>query len=193
MGSKETKKILANSLISLLEEKPIEKITIQEIVDGSGFNRQTFYYHFTDIYDLLEWILQRNYGLLSENHVFETEDSLMVKIEKAFSYLSEKRTLILHSYNPNHRYYYEGFMRPWISAQLEKMIQSSPLSAEISLAERRFIKDSFTWAFLGLFFRWLEKGMPNRSQDIIENYYLLIEASMEASLKAFAEKNRKNS
>lgn len=190
MASLDTKMILADSLVSLLKEKPIEKITIQEIVDQSGFNRQTFYYHFTDIFDLLEWILKRRYGLLSEHLIFDAEEPLITKIEKLFDHLSENRIVFLHSYNPKYRYYYEGIIRPWIHEQIKKIIENAPLSKEILPEERKFITDSFTWVFIGLFFEWLEKGMPKQRRESIEDYYLLIQVSIDASLKAFAEKNR---
>ena len=51
-----TKQQLANALKSLMQTKPLEKITIKDIVIFCGVNRQTFYYHFKDINDLLGWI-----------------------------------------------------------------------------------------------------------------------------------------
>ena len=51
-----TKKALAETLKKLLSKNKLNKITIKEITEDCGVNRQTFYYHFKDIYDLLEWI-----------------------------------------------------------------------------------------------------------------------------------------
>ena len=51
-----TKNALAASLKRLLSKKELSKITITNITEECGVNRQTFYYHFKDIYDLLEWI-----------------------------------------------------------------------------------------------------------------------------------------
>lgn len=52
------KRQLADSLKTLMERKSLKKITVQEIADGCGANRYTFYYHFKDIYDLLSWMFQ---------------------------------------------------------------------------------------------------------------------------------------
>lgn len=49
---------LAGSLKELAAEHPIEKITIKEITDGAGVIRPTFYNHFQDKYELLEWIIK---------------------------------------------------------------------------------------------------------------------------------------
>lgn len=54
-----TKQSLAASLHCLLEQKPLSKITVSEIVTGCNVNRKTFYYHFQDIYALLHWMLEQ--------------------------------------------------------------------------------------------------------------------------------------
>lgn len=54
-----TKKALSDALKSLMETKPLNKITIHELVEKCGVNRKTFYYHFEDIYALLKWTLEQ--------------------------------------------------------------------------------------------------------------------------------------
>ena len=51
-----TKRMLAQSLIKLLYREPLSSITVQQITDDCGVNRQTFYYHFQDKFELLEWV-----------------------------------------------------------------------------------------------------------------------------------------
>ena len=53
--SQVTKRALEASLKNLLLKKPLSKITINDITEDCGINRMTFYYHFKDIYDLVEW------------------------------------------------------------------------------------------------------------------------------------------
>ena len=55
-NSNVTKRVLANSLKELVQEVPLEKITIADICASSGMNRKSFYYHFRDKYDLLKYI-----------------------------------------------------------------------------------------------------------------------------------------
>ena len=50
-----TKRALEASLKKMLLQKPLDKITIADLTDDCGVNRMTFYYHFKDIYDLVEW------------------------------------------------------------------------------------------------------------------------------------------
>ena len=58
-----TKKALASSLKNLMKKATLNQITVKDVVTDCGVNRQTFYYHFQDIYDLVEWIYQTAYGL----------------------------------------------------------------------------------------------------------------------------------
>lgn len=59
MKSEVTKDMLCASLKQLLAQKPLDKISIKEITDGCELNRQTFYYHFDDIYQLVDWLLKK--------------------------------------------------------------------------------------------------------------------------------------
>ena len=54
-----TKEIIARTFTELLEEKSMAKITVKDIVERCGVNRNTFYYHFRDIPDVVEFILKR--------------------------------------------------------------------------------------------------------------------------------------
>lgn len=54
--SQMTKRALEASLKKLLLQKPLTKITISDITEDCGISRMTFYYHFKDIYDLVEWV-----------------------------------------------------------------------------------------------------------------------------------------
>ena len=55
-----TKRALATSLKNMLLKKPLNKITINDIANDCGINRMTFYYHFKDIYDLIEWTCEED-------------------------------------------------------------------------------------------------------------------------------------
>lgn len=55
----DTDELLSAALVKRLQEDSLDKISIRSITDECGLNRQTFYYHFRDIYDLVGWILKR--------------------------------------------------------------------------------------------------------------------------------------
>ena len=57
-ASDQTKQALAAALKELMAQKPLEKITIQDLAERAGIRRQNFYYHFEDVYDLMRWMFQ---------------------------------------------------------------------------------------------------------------------------------------
>ena len=66
--SKFTKQAIIDTFIKMLEVKSLDKITVKELVKECGINRNTFYYYYKDIYDLLEDIfIQESSRIISEN------------------------------------------------------------------------------------------------------------------------------
>ena len=55
-----TRNDLADALRQLLSDRSLDKITVQNIADAANVSRKTFYYHFQDVYDLLEWMLEQH-------------------------------------------------------------------------------------------------------------------------------------
>ena len=52
-----TKRAITESFMKLINQVPFDKITVKDIVEDCGVNRNTFYYHYSDIYALLDEIL----------------------------------------------------------------------------------------------------------------------------------------
>lgn len=91
INSQNTKKMLAETLLSLLEKKPISKITVSEIVNLCDINRKTFYYHFTDVYDLLEWHL--NEEMQKALNAIDPLDDFNTSISFAMDYMDQNTYL----------------------------------------------------------------------------------------------------
>lgn len=101
-ASEQTKRAMAEALKTLMAQKPLEKITIQELMEHCGMKRQNFYYHFEDIYDLLNWLLQQEAVSLLE----QREGALLL-----FRYLQENRAVCLCALKSLGRSYVKRFFR----------------------------------------------------------------------------------
>ena len=94
--SQMTKRALVASLKELMAEKPLDKITVTDLTEHCGVNRMTFYYHFKDIYDLVDWILVEDASkILEGRQSFETWDEAYLDI---LHQLQENKTLVLNVY-----------------------------------------------------------------------------------------------
>ncbi|MDP4157639.1 MAG: TetR family transcriptional regulator, partial [Bacillota bacterium] len=70
---KNTKAVFASSLKKMLEKKTLDHITVKDIVQDCGVSRQAFYYHFNDIYQLVEWIFkEETLEALADNRDIDT-------------------------------------------------------------------------------------------------------------------------
>lgn len=87
INSQNTKQMLCNALITLSEKKPFSKISVSEIVNLCELNRKTFYYHFADVYDLLEWHL--NNEINTSISAFDTIYDLESTITYAVNYMNQ--------------------------------------------------------------------------------------------------------
>ena len=92
-----TKRALEASLKKLLTKKPLDKITITDITEDCGINRMTFYYHFKDIYDLVEWVcVEDATRILGENKTYDTWQEGFLRI---FEAVSENKTFMMNAYH----------------------------------------------------------------------------------------------
>lgn len=88
-----TKKALAEALKTLMEEMPFSKISVANICDQCDMNRKSFYYHFKDKYDLLNWILDTEFlGAALQNS--DQEKAAIDRLFDLFVYLYENRALV---------------------------------------------------------------------------------------------------
>ena len=92
-----TKRMLSMSLKKLLSKTTLDNITIQDITDDAEVSRKTFYYHFQDIYDLLDWTLQEDARHLVANKI--NLDNWEESIAALFVYMQENRMLVLNAFH----------------------------------------------------------------------------------------------
>ncbi|NLU24221.1 MAG: hypothetical protein GXW99_05790 [Clostridiales bacterium] len=95
MAGDATKELLCQSLKKKMAVKPLDKISIREITEDCGLNRQTFYYHFEDIYDQVKWMYEQEAISLLREHesiLFWQEGILLL-----FAYLEKNRAVCLCS------------------------------------------------------------------------------------------------
>ncbi len=92
-----TKRALADSLKNLLLKKPLTKITINDLTTDCGISRMAFYYHFKDIYDLVEWTcLEESTHTLQGKKTYATWQEGLLQI---FEAVYENKPFIINAYN----------------------------------------------------------------------------------------------
>ena len=99
------KREIKNSFIKLLTERPISQITVKDIVEDCGVNRNSFYYHFQDIPSLLEEIIVEMTAKVIEN--LPEESTFEEKVTAALEEINLNKRMIYHIYGSSNREFYE--------------------------------------------------------------------------------------
>lgn len=175
-----TKKALANSLKKIILKKPLEKITIKEIVEDCGVNRQTFYYHFQDIYDLLGWIYKTEaVGSISGCKTYDTWQQGFLKI---FQYVKNNKLLCMNTFNSMGREHLEDFLHDQIFPLLIDVIEEISVDSDISVTEKEFIANFYTFAFIGILTSWMKNNMNESPENIIKKVEKLINGNIKKAI-----------
>lgn len=181
--SQVTKRALEQSLKNLLLKKPLTKITVGDITDDCGINRMTFYYHFKDIYDLVEWsCLEDAKRALDEKKTYDTWQQGLLQIFKA---VQENKPFILNVYRCVHREQVEKYLQPLVDQLLLNVINEEAAGITVRDEDKQFIAQVYSYMFIGLMLDWIKDDMREDSQQIVEKLSKLIKGSVSVALSRF--------
>ena len=181
--SQVTKRALEQSLKNLLLKKPLTKITVGDITDDCGINRMTFYYHFKDIYDLVEWsCLEDAKRALDEKKTYDTWQQGLLQIFKA---VQENKPFILNVYRCVHREQVEKYLQPLVDQLLLNVINEEVAGITVRDEDKQFIAQVYSYMFIGLMLDWIKDDMREDPQQIVEKLSKLIKGSVSVALSRF--------
>lgn len=181
--SQVTKRALEQSLKNLLLKKPLTKITVGDITDDCGINRMTFYYHFKDIYDLVEWsCLEDAKRALDEKKTYDTWQQGLLQIFKA---VQENKPFILNVYRCVHREQVEKYLQPLVDQLLLNVINEEAAGITVRDEDKQFIAQVYSYILIGLMLDWIKDDMREDPQQIVEKLSKLIKGSVSVALFRF--------
>ena len=167
-----TKEALASALRQMMTVKPIDKVTVKDIVEICGVNRQTFYYHFDDVDDLLEWVFEQD-----SDRVFPREvvyDRWMEDMMGYFDYLVSNSRL---------------YMLRYLKARMESCIRSfAEIASEGKNIDRQdfeFVVEFYANCAIGFISQWMDMGMQVPKEITRERILRVMDQSVENILGRF--------
>lgn len=182
--SQTTKRALEESLKRMLLKKPLDKITISDIAEDCGINRMTFYYHFKDIYDLVEWSCVEDAAkALNGKKTYETWQQGFLQI---FQAVLENRPFILNVYHSVSREQVETYLYTLTYDLLIGVIEEKAAGRNVSDSDKKFIADFYKFAFVGLMLDWIKNGMREDPEKIIERLGVLIRGDITRALNKYS-------
>lgn len=181
--SQTTKKALAASLKNMLAQKPLDKIRVIDITEDCEVNRQTFYYHFKDIYDLLEWVYTNEATrVIGDKKTYGTWQEGFTRI---FNYILDNKNFVLNTYNSVSREYLERYLYNETYLLLIGVVEEKSSGMSVRDSDKSFVADFYKYAFVGLVLDWIKKGMREKPEEIIDKLNILISGNIEKSLEGY--------
>lgn len=179
-----TKQALIASFKKLLETEPFDKITISDITNDCGLSRQTFYYHFRDIFDMIRWI----YNSESLNKIGGRGGygTWQDKIRELFDYTLNNKSLILGTFNSKCRNDLVGY---YMDVSIRKISDIVEMKSDGDIAEKdkKFIASVYAYAFVGIMVDWISDGMKESSEEMVDRVYKIVMSNFDRTLAAFRQ------
>ena len=166
---KYTKMLLKKSLVDLMRELPISKISVKLLCDAADINRSTFYAHYTDQYDLLKQLEQEVIAEL-EKHIskdaFTKQTAQTVKaLNQILDYIAKNTDLfkVLLSENGN-----STFQREIMLLAQQKTIRALQSDQRIDPRTSEYLQCFATTGALSIMQKWLQDGMVEPTEKMSE-------------------------
>ena len=149
-----TRKAIMEAFLKILDEKPLGKITIRDIVDECGINRNTFYYHFADIPALLEAMIK---------DVSSFEECLTVAVQ----YILKNRRAMLHIHNSVNREIMERSLMRLCEYMVRTYLRTAFGELSIVKEDLEALVTAYKCQAFGLLIDWMNSGLNDDFENTL--------------------------
>ena len=175
------------TLAELLRAKRLDDITVTELVENCGISRQAFYYHFSDLYGVVDYGIQI---LLDELGAAHPED-WHTAMERALTLLREHRTLVLNVYRAYERSYVERHVRRWAMPLVEARTRLAAQRYAVTEDQVGFMSEMLTQGLASIVLSWVDRGMPSSVIQRLDDFDILVGGALDYAMERLAQKNGK--
>ncbi len=178
-----TKRALEQSLKNLLQQKPLSKITISDITEDCGISRMTFYYHFKDIYDLVEWACAEDAARALQNK--KTYDTWQQGFVQIFHAVRENKVFVMNVYRCVNREQVEKYLVPLTDQLIMGVITERAAGMTVREADQQFIAQVYSYAFVGIMLDWIRDDMRADPEELVNRLAMVIRGGITQALERF--------
>lgn len=176
-----TKKAIMQCFIQMLNESPMDKISVVDIAERCGINRNTFYYYYCDIYALVKELFT-----IEAQRIAEKELSCATWQEvclEALEFVRENRRAVYHLFHSNHRDLLEEYLYDVAHLEMVNFVRREAEGMPVKEEDINSLALFYTSALVGLVTRWMLEGMKADVESILDNIGRLITGNLRMSLE----------
>lgn len=184
-----TKYALEEALKKLLRERPLDKITIQDLTDECGISRSSFYYHFQDIYDLVEWACIEDFSkALGSKRTYDTWEEGLTQIMEE---VKNDRDFIYNIYRYMDHQMLTDYLDKRTRGLLYDVIEEEAAGFDVTDDQKQFIADYYTQGMVWTVLTWVEENMKTPIGDVVSNLSVMLKGSFRRALESYDLYNKK--
>ena len=179
MAKERTEKTIMDAFLTLLNQYPLDKICVKDIVSACGISRNTFYYHYQDIYDLL----RATFASIVDHVLQEDVTTWQESLRSCTRFALENRRAVYHVYRSAHREQLERYLYRVTEERMDRLIRH--LTAQMSISEEdvRYLTLFYKCAVVGILLEWLNADMKGDVDRLISRMGVLLEGNLRLSLE----------
>lgn len=165
-----TEEAFARTLKDIMQEKSFDKVTVTELVQRMHVNRQTFYYHFNDLYDLLEKIyISDGEQMIGDSR---TDDSWEKGMLAIFQYILANKAFVCNTYYSINRNYLEHFLYDRAYDLIKPVLKAK--NPDLSASELDFRVHFCKYGLVGFILDWIDSGLQENPDTLAKRIYQLL-------------------
>jgi AcrR family transcriptional regulator len=179
--AKFTKQAIIDTFVRILNEKPLSKITVTEIIEACEISRNTFYYYFADIYGLVDYLFCMEIKRLQE--ITNTCDNLGDECELVLELLKKNKTALRHVYESANRDQLERYLFQALDKALFDFMKKCFEGIDVPEDVLRFLARYHKYALGGFIVEWLANDNDEELVSLLKRISRLSEDSIRNHLK----------
>lgn len=175
-----TKMNLGIALKKLLKEKPLEKIRIHDLTKLAGINRQSFYYHYADIYALVGDVIRSAiFETVGEHCTMDTwEEGMLAMYQRTL----EEKEFVVAIYNAIPKERIQLFLEDVLTTYMIYALKDTAGGQLLSEEDRDIFIRFITYGFTGTYLQWIQTGMRADPSVIISRVSVLTKEGLSSAI-----------
>jgi len=166
-----TSKAIKETFITLIEERPLSEITIKDIVEKCGINRNTFYYHYEDLPALIEEIIKEEAEEIIKKYPSVT--SIVECFDAMSEFASHRKRAIMHIYRSVNREVFERNLMNVSDYFVKAYVDTVLTDDSFSEQDKKTVVTYYKSVCFGLVMEWLNSGMSEDFAKEIRRIFIL--------------------
>lgn len=177
-----TEAVLIGTFKELMLKKPMNKITVSELVEECGINRKTFYYHFEDIRDMLHKMLRQDIEAIFSRGDLITDHDLI--INSVLDYIEQNKVILKNMISCIGRAELDLFLNSNVNKPIYSLVCEAEQKQNLSVGDeyKRFLADFFTRAVSGVLIDWIENRADRNKEQIKQYLFTTLSTAIPAAL-----------